>query len=142
MKTNKLPPPPIVGKLPYIDMKLSWDGSQEFIVRAMLDCGANVPIISQSFVDMHKVPGVLRNHSCGLTTADGSESNTNAERAYTHSCTQRCGNHFSRESFEISPLQSTHEIILPWWWIITHPTNYLLTGKHIVSRLTPGRLRG
>ena len=23
MKTNKLPPPPVVGKLPYIDMKLS-----------------------------------------------------------------------------------------------------------------------
>ena len=20
---------------------------------------------------------------------------------------------------------------MPWWWIITHPTNYLLTGKHI-----------
>ena len=84
MKTNKLPPPPVVGKLPYIDMKLSWDGSQEFSVRAMLDCGANVPIISQSFIDMHKVPGVLRNHSCGLTIADGSESNINAGRAYTH----------------------------------------------------------
>ena len=57
MKTNKLPPPPVVGKLPYIDLKLSWDGSQEFSIRAMLDFGANVPGISQSFVDTHKVPG-------------------------------------------------------------------------------------
>ena len=70
MKTNKLPPQPVVGKLPYIDMKLSWNRCQEFSVRAMLHCVANVPIISQSFVDMHKVPGVLRNHSCGLTMAD------------------------------------------------------------------------
>ena len=42
MKTDKLPPLPIVGRLPFIDMKLSWDGSQEFSVRAMLNCGANV----------------------------------------------------------------------------------------------------
>ena len=46
MKTEKLPPPPIVGRLPFIDMKLSWDGSKEFSVRAILDCGANVPVIS------------------------------------------------------------------------------------------------
>ena len=95
MKTDKLPPPPIVGRLPFIDMKLSWDSSQEFSVRAMLDCGANLPIILQSFVAMHKVPGVLRSHAHGLTMADGSKSATNAGRAYTHACTLRCGNHFS-----------------------------------------------
>ena len=131
MKTNNLLPPPVIGKLRYINMKLSWDSSQEFGVRAMLDCRGNVPIISQSFVERNKVPGVLNNHNGGLTMANGSESNTNASRAYTHACTQRCGYHFSWESFEISPLQSPHEIILPWSWIITHPTNYLLTGKHI-----------
>ena len=114
MKTNKLPPPPVVGKLPYINMKISWDGSQEFSVWVMLDCGANMPILLQSFINMHKVPSVLRNHSCGLTMADGSEANTNAVRAYTCACTLRCGNHFSRESFEISLFQSAHEIILPW----------------------------
>ena len=27
MKTDKLPPPPLVGRLPFVDMKLSWDGS-------------------------------------------------------------------------------------------------------------------
>ena len=78
MKIDKLPPPPVVGRLPFIDMKLRCDGSQEFSVRAMLDCGANVPVISQSFVDMHKVLGVLRSHNHRLTKADGSESATNA----------------------------------------------------------------
>ena len=87
MKTNKLPPPPVVAKLPNIDMNLSRDCFQEFSVQATLDCGANIPIISQSFVDMHKVLGVLRNHSCGHTMANGSESNTNAVRAYTHAAT-------------------------------------------------------
>ena len=46
MKTDKLPPPPVVGRLPFIDMKLSWDGSQEFIIRVMLDCRVNVQVIS------------------------------------------------------------------------------------------------
>ena len=27
MKTDKLPPLPVVGRLPFIDMKLSWEGS-------------------------------------------------------------------------------------------------------------------
>ena len=35
MKTDKLPPPPVVARLLIIDMKLSWDGSQEYSVRAM-----------------------------------------------------------------------------------------------------------
>ena len=104
MKTNKLPPQPVLGKVQNIYMKLSLDGSQEFSIWVILDCGANMPIISQSFVDMYKVPGFLRKHSCGLTMADGSESNSNAGWAYTHACTLRCGNHFSQESFEISLL--------------------------------------
>ena len=131
MKTDKLLLLPVVGRLPFIDMKLIWHSSQEISVRAMLDCRANVTVISQSFVDMHKVPGVLYSHDYGLTMADGSESATNAGRAYTHACTLRCGNHFSRESFQISPLQSAPEILLPWWWIITHPTKYVLAGKDI-----------
>ena len=47
----------------------------------MLDYGANVPVISQSFVDMYKVPGVLHSHAYRLTMDDGSESATNAGRA-------------------------------------------------------------
>ena len=78
MKTDKLPPPPVIGILLFIDMKRSCDGSQEFGIRAMLDCRANVCVISQSFVDMRKVPGVLRSYAHRLTMADGSESATNA----------------------------------------------------------------
>ena len=33
------------------------------------------------------------------------------------------------ETFQIAPLQDAHDILLPWWWIITHPTQYLHTGK-------------
>ena len=59
-KKQKLPPRPVVGRRPFLDMKLSWDGSQEIVVRTMLDCGANVPVISMNLVDKQKIPGVLR----------------------------------------------------------------------------------
>ena len=113
MKTDKLPPPPVVGRQPYIDLKLSWDGSQELSISTMLDCGVNVPVTSHSFIDRYKVLGVLRCHAHGLTMANGSESTTNAGRANTYACTLGCGGHFSWESFDISALQSAHEIPLP-----------------------------
>ena len=47
-KKQKLPPPPVVGRRPFLDMKLSWDGSREIVVRTMLDCEANVPVVSQA----------------------------------------------------------------------------------------------
>ena len=34
-----------------------------------------------------------------------------------------------RETFEIAPLQDDHDILLPWWYIITYPTQFVLTGK-------------
>ena len=128
-KKQKLPPPPVVGHRPFLDMELSWNGSPEIIVRTMLDCRANVPVVLQALVEIYKIPGVLRSHACGIATFDGQLSKSIARRAYTHSCTLRVGAHNTRETFEIAPLQDDHDILLPWWWIITHPTQYMLTGK-------------
>ena len=128
-KKQKLPPPPVVGRRPFLDMRLSWDGSPEIVVRTMLDCGANVPVVPQTLVETYKIPGVLRSHAHGIVTFDGQLSQSNPRRAYTQSCTLRVGAHHTRETFEIAPLQDDHDILLPWWWIITHPTPFVLTGK-------------
>ena len=128
-KKQKLPLPPIVGRRPFLDMRLSWDGSHEIVVRTMLDCGANVPVVSQALVEVHKIPGVLRSHACGIVTFDGQLSQSNDGRASTQSCTLRVGAHHTRETFEIAPLQDDHDILSPWWWIIMHPTQFVLTGK-------------
>ena len=128
-KKQKLPPPPVVGRRPFLDMRLSWDGSPEIVVRTMLDCGANVPVVSQTLVERYKIPRVLRSHARGIVTFDGQLSQSNAGRAYTQSCTLRVAAHHTRESFEIATLQDDHDILLPWWWIITHPTQLVLAGK-------------
>ena len=128
-KKQNLPPPPVIGHRPFHDMKISWDDSPEIIVRTTLDCRANVPVMSHVLVEVYKIPGVLRSHACGIATFDGQLSNNNAGRAYTQWCTQRVGAHHTRETFKIAPLRDDHVIHLPWWWIITYPTQYVLTGK-------------
>ena len=103
-KKQKLPLPPVVGHRPFLDIKLSWDGSPEIVVRTMLDYGANVSVVLQALVEVYKIPGVLRSHACRIATFDGQLSNSNAGRAYTQSCTLRVGAHHTRETFEIAPL--------------------------------------
>src|SRR6266699_2651002 len=128
-KKQKLSAPPKIGKRPILSMKLSWDKSPEIIVRVMLDCGANVPVISQKVVEEHKIPGVLRWQACAFSGFDGDES-SNAGWAYTLGCTLRMEGHYTKEMFEISVLQDDHYILLPWWWILRHPMKFVTSGTH------------
>ena len=128
-KKQKLPLPPVVGSCPSLDMKLSRNGSPQIIIRTMLNCGANMPVVSQELVEIYKIPGVLRSYACGITTIDGQLSKSNAGQAYTQSCTLRVGAHHTTETFEIAPLQNDNDILLSRWWIISYPTQYVLSGK-------------
>ena len=112
-KKQKLPPPPVIECHSFLDMKLSWDGNPEIVGRMMLDYGANVPVVSQTLVKTYKIPGVLRSHAHRIVTFDGQLSQSNAGRAYTQSCTLRVGAYYMRETFEITPLQDDHDILLP-----------------------------
>src|SRR5258706_4223304 len=128
-KKQNLPAPPKIGQRPILKMKLSWDDTPEILVRVMLDCGANVPVISQEVVEKHKIPGVLRRQACAFSGFDGDES-SNAGRAYTLGCTLRMEGHYTKENFEISVLQDDHDILLPWWWILRHPMKFVTSGAH------------
>ena len=102
-KKQKLPPPPVVGRRPFRVMRLSWDGSPEIVLWTMLDCRANVPVVSQTLVETYKIPEVLRSHAHGIVTFEGQLSQSNAGRAYTQSCTLRVRAHHMRETFEMAP---------------------------------------
>ena len=126
-KAHKLPLPPKIGPRPIIHMKLSWAEIPEVDVKVMLDPGANVTVISQELVEKHKVPVVIRERAEIISGYDGVESK-GAGSAYTFACTLRLEDHYTKESFEVSPLQDDHDIILPWWWTLKHPIPYLSTG--------------
>ena len=116
-----------IGARPIINMKLSCGDNPEINVRVMLDPGANVPVLSQSLVGEHKVPVVLRKRGeiiAGYDVAEGK----GAGSAYTFACTLSLADHYIMESFEVSPLQDDHDILMPWWWTLQHPIRYLYSG--------------
>ena len=72
-KKQKLPIPPKIGARPIINMKLSWGNNPEINIRVMLDPGANVPVLPQSLVGVHKVAVVLRERAEIIAGYDGAE---------------------------------------------------------------------
>jgi hypothetical protein len=128
-KKQKLPVPPCIGKRPIVSMKLSWiDSKSDIKVRVLLDPGANVPILSEDLVDRKGIPIVIRDTPQRINNFAG-ESDDIGGQAYTFPLILSCGQHYVQQSFEVSPLQDDHDIILPWWWSLKHPTAYLMTGK-------------
>ena len=51
-----------------------------------------------------------------------------AGSAFTFACTLSLADHYTKESFEVSPLQDDHDILIPWWWTLQHPIQYLYSG--------------
>ena len=111
-KKQKLPIPLKLGARPIINIKLSWGDNPEINVRVMLDSGANVPVISQTLVGEYKIPVVLREREEIIAGYDGTESK-GAGSAYTFACTLSLADHYTKESFEVSPLQDDHDILMP-----------------------------
>ena len=104
-------------------MKLSWGDNPEINVRVMLDPGANVPVLYQSLVGEHKVPVVLQDRVEIIAGYDGTVGK-GAGSAYTFACTRSLADHYTKETFEVSPLQDDHDILILWWWTLQHPIRY------------------
>ena len=113
-KKHNLPIPPKLGARPIINMKLSWGDNPEINVRVMLDPGANVPVLSQSLVGEHKIPVTLWERAEIIAGCDCA-AGKGAGSAYTFACTLSLADHYTKESFEVSPLQDDHDILMPWW---------------------------
>ena len=93
----------------------------------MLDPGANVPVLPQSLVGEQKIPVVLQERAKIIPGYDVAESKY-AGSAYTFTCTLSLANHYTKESFKVSPIQDDHVILMPWWWNLQHPIRYLYSG--------------
>ena len=110
-KKQNLPIPPKIGARPIINIKLSWGDNPEINVRVMLDPEANIPVLSQSLVGEHKVPVVLRERAEIIAGYDGA-AGKGAGSAYTFACTLSLADHYTKESFEVSPLQDDPDILM------------------------------
>jgi hypothetical protein len=88
----------------------------------IFDTGAAIPIISSKFMVEHNLPMITRDT---LLRIDGVDSYplSRAGEAFTHSLLLQYKQHYMREIFEIMPLESGTDIILPYWWMAKYQPN-------------------
>ena len=110
-KKQKLPIPPKIGARPIINIKLSLEDNPEISERVMLHSLANVAVISQTLVGEYRIPVVLRERAEIITGYDGAVSK-GAVSTHTFAYTLSLADHYTKASFEMSPLQGDHDILM------------------------------
>jgi hypothetical protein len=80
----------------------------------MFDTGEAIPIISSKFITERNLPMITRDVPLRINGADGCPL-SGAREAFTHSLLLQYKQHYMRETFEIMPLESETDIILPCW---------------------------
>jgi hypothetical protein len=103
-------------------MYLSVPGQKKFHARMMFNTGAAIPIISSRFIAEHNLPIITHDRPLRINGADGCLL-SGAGEAFTPSLLLWYKQHYTRETFEIMPLESNMDIILPCWWMAKHQPN-------------------
>jgi hypothetical protein len=88
----------------------------------MFDTGAAIPIISSKCIAEYNLPMITHDRPLRINGADGCLL-SGAREAFTHSLLLQYKQHYMRETFEIMPLESEIDIILPYWWMAKHQPN-------------------
>jgi hypothetical protein len=113
---------PRASTRPIVQMYISVPGQKRFYARMMFNTGAAIPIISSKFMAEYNLPMITYDRLLRINGADGCPL-SGAGEAFTHSLLLRYKQHYTRETFEIMPLESETDIILPCWWMAKHQPN-------------------
>jgi len=100
-------------------MIISW-GPTQHVVRALLDTGCSVPLISTRITEQLDIPRIRRKEAAPLLNCSGEEVK-GAGMEYTELLLLQHRKHYSREVFEVAPLEPEVDLFLPFWWIAKHP---------------------
>jgi hypothetical protein len=80
----------------------------------MFDTGAAIPIISSKFIVEYNLLMITCNIPLRINGADGHPL-SGAGEAFIYSLLLQYKQHYMRETFEVMPLESEMDIILPCW---------------------------
>jgi hypothetical protein len=121
------PPPPISGGRPLFTFDVHV-GSKVFKAATMPDSGATVCMANVNFINHYSVPKVKRDRPIRVHDFAG-RIVPGVGAAFTFPLTINHGNHWSRESFEIGPLEDGIDLILPFWWLCKHKPAGFFEGQ-------------
>ena len=122
-------PFPKSGPVPVIVMIL-YCGEQEQTVRALLDTGSTVLLLSLSKVECHQILIAERETKRIIQDYMGQEV-PGAGEFFTSPLLLQHRHHFSRLSFEVAPLAGYYDIIMPCWWLAKHKCDLLASNGRI-----------
>jgi hypothetical protein len=97
-----------------------------------LDTGAAVPLLSSNFVFRFAVPTVQRKVAVPIYDVSNREV-VGAGLAFTRYMLLQHKLHVTAECFEVAPLDSECDAILPFWWMAQHQPLGLWEGPGCVS---------
>ena len=129
IQSSKGLPFPKSGPVPVVVMILYF-GEQEQTVRALLNTGSTVPLLSLAMVEQHQIPIAERETKRTIQDYTGQEV-PGAGEFFTSPLLLQHRHHYSRVSFEVTPLAGDYYIIIPRWWLAKHKCDLLASNGHI-----------
>jgi hypothetical protein len=100
-------------------MIIHWANNQHH-VRILLDTGCSVPLISRELAGKLQLPLLKHERPFAIENYTG-QSVKGARQYFTRPMILQHRRHFTREAFEVSPMEKEVDIFLPFWWIAKHP---------------------
>ena len=117
-------------------MKLHWGDNQEK-VRVLLDTGCSIPVISQEWVRRNQITTLDHETAFSIESYTG-QTVQGAGQYYTRPMLLQHRKHYSQEAFEVSPMETGVDIILPFWWISKHPPQGAWENSKVRFNFSPG----
>jgi len=96
----------------------------------LLDSGCTTPIASEKWVEEHKIAFVACEEQKEIENFAG-DTVENCGWCYTFPITCQHGNYYSKETFDISPMEDSCDLMLPFWWIVQHTAREFADGEKI-----------
>jgi len=95
-------------------------GAEQYRVKALLDTGYSIALMNEKTVEKLGITRRKHNQAYSIEGFTG-ESVEGAGQFYTDPTLLQHRKHYSREKFEISPMEAGIDIFLPFKWITAHP---------------------
>jgi len=95
-------------------------GQEKHRVQVLLDTGYSVPLVSRKTARALQIPMLKHDPAIRIDNYTGQ----NVEEAgifYTKLLLLQHRQYFSKEAFEVTPMEPEVDIFLPFWWISKHP---------------------
>jgi hypothetical protein len=100
-------------------MIISFRGKKNIPARVLLDSGCTTPIASEKWIKEHNVPFVTHKEQKEIQNFAG-HIVEDCGWCYTFPITSQHGDQYSKETFEIGPMEDSCDQMPPYWWIVKH----------------------